>query len=122
MASSDVLSEQYTRRFLASQAYRDGVWKVILQRRLQHWVGHDQVVLDLGCGWGEFIRNVSAADKYAMDLNPDAATHVGPGVQFLQQDCASRWRTTGASTAHEPCHWAALAASMSCSKVRWYPA
>jgi SAM-dependent methyltransferase len=91
MASTEVLSEQYTRRSQASQVYRDGVWKVILQSRLQAWVGRDKDVLDLGCGWGEFIRNVSAAEKYAMDLNPDAAAHTGENVKFMQQDCASHW-------------------------------
>ena len=52
MTSSDTLSEQYARRFQAAQAYRDGVWKILLKSRLQKWVGRDKDVLDLGCGWG----------------------------------------------------------------------
>ena len=28
-------------------------------------------ILDLGAGWGEFINNIVAAEKYAMDLNQD---------------------------------------------------
>ena len=91
MVSSDGLSEQYARRFQAARDYRDGVWKTLLHRRLQEWVGYDKEVLDLGCGWGEFIRNVQAAKKYAMDLNPDAADLVGEGVRFLLQDCSQPW-------------------------------
>jgi SAM-dependent methyltransferase len=47
--------------------------------------------LDLGSGWGEFIRNIKAGRKYAMDLNPDSGTRVGPGVQFFLQDCSQEW-------------------------------
>ena len=44
-------------------------------------------MLDLGCGYGEFINQVSAPIRYAMDLNPDAARRLdrtgpppGPGL------------------------------------------
>ena len=37
---------------------------------IQRWIQPGSRVLDLGCGWGEFIRNVQASRKYAMDLNP----------------------------------------------------
>jgi SAM-dependent methyltransferase len=39
-------------------------------------------VLDLACGYGEFINNITAAHKLAVDLNPDAARHLKPGVVF----------------------------------------
>jgi ubiquinone/menaquinone biosynthesis C-methylase UbiE len=97
MANSDALSEQYNRRFEAAQAYRDGVWQTILKARLQNWVGEDRDVLDLGCGWGEFIRNVQARSRHAMDLNPDAAGLVGEGVSFIQQDCSQTWPLQDAS-------------------------
>ena len=48
-------------------------------------------VLDLGCGYGEFINQVRARRKIAMDLNPDAPSHLAPGVEFLHQDCSVRW-------------------------------
>jgi SAM-dependent methyltransferase len=91
MAGSEVLSEQYARRFEARQAYREGVWQTLLSARLQAWVGHDQDVLDLGCGWGEFIRNVEARSRTAMDLNEDAAHRLDDEVRFLLQDCAAPW-------------------------------
>jgi len=91
VTSSDTPSEQYARRFQAAQAYRDGVWKILLKSRLQEWVGRDKDVLDLGCGWGEFIRNVQATKTYPMDLNSDAAETVGEDVSFLLQDCPQVW-------------------------------
>ena len=88
---SSNLSEQYQRRFQSSADYRDQVWKTILRIRLQSLVGSNQCVLDLGSGWGEFIRNVEAGRKFAMDLNPDAAEHLDAATEFLQQDCSQPW-------------------------------
>ena len=88
---SSSLSEQYQRRFQASADYRDQVWKKILQLRLQALIGENQTVLDLGCGWGEFSRNVAAGRKFAMDLNPDAAGHLDAATEFLNQDCSQPW-------------------------------
>ncbi len=82
---------EYRLRFEALAPYRDRVWKVLTQNFFQHYVSQDAVVLDLGSGWGEFIRNIKAGSKYAMDLNPDSGTRVGPGVQFLLQDCSQEW-------------------------------
>ena len=48
-------------------------------------------MLDLGCGYGEFINNVSAAQRFAMDLNPATKNLLQPGVKFLQQDCSGPW-------------------------------
>ena len=94
---SNNLTDQYQRRFEATADYRDGVWRAILKARLQAWVGMEQTVLDLGCGWGEFSRNVSAKTKIAMDLNPDAANHLNADIRFLQQDCSQFWPLEDAS-------------------------
>jgi len=57
----------------------------------QRWIPEDSTVLDLGCGYGEFINNIRCAVKYGMDLNPGAAQHLAPGVKVLAQDCSERW-------------------------------
>jgi SAM-dependent methyltransferase len=88
---SSSLSEQYQRRFEANAAYRDRVWKTILRLHLQSLIGENQAVLDLGCGWGEFSRNVAAKQKFAMDLNADAAGHLDEATEFLHQDCSQAW-------------------------------
>jgi thymidine phosphorylase len=51
----------------------------------------DAVVLDLGCGHGEFINNVQCGKKIAMDLNPAARQYLNPNVVFLEQDCSHPW-------------------------------
>lgn len=55
------------------------------------WVKPSYAVLDLGCGYGEFINNIAAGKKYAMDLNPATRKQVGPDVEFLEQDCSMPW-------------------------------
>jgi len=48
-------------------------------------------VLDLGCGYVEFINNVSAGRKLAIDLKPNAPKHLAKGVEFMEQDCSAEW-------------------------------
>ncbi len=54
-------------------------------------------VLDLGCGYGEFINTIRCRNKYAMDLNPDAPRFLSQDITFLHQDCSRRWQLPDAS-------------------------
>ncbi len=85
------LQKIYDRRFGKTAAYRNRVWQVLTRSFFPRWVAPDAAVLDLGCGYGEFINNIVAREKLAMDLNPDAPKHLAPGVKFLEQDCSARW-------------------------------
>jgi SAM-dependent methyltransferase len=85
------LEALYRGRFGGGAAYRQAVWRVLISDFFGAYVGGAQAVLDLGCGYGEFINQVSAPARYAMDLNPDAARHLDPRVRLLEQDCSSRW-------------------------------
>lgn len=71
--------------------YRNRVWQVLAQDFFQRWVDPGSRVLDLGCGYGEFINNIRAGEKLGMDLNPDVARHLAPDVKLIQQDCAMPW-------------------------------
>jgi SAM-dependent methyltransferase len=91
MPQSLTLKEIYERRFIPTRERRREVWSVMTRRVFQPLIARDATVLDLGCGYGEFINQISAGKKYAMDLNPDSASHLQSGVQFLQQDCSQPW-------------------------------
>jgi SAM-dependent methyltransferase len=90
-ASQQDLSKIYHRRFVRTAAYRNRVWEVLTRDFFSRWVRPDATVLDLGCGYGEFINNIPAGTKHAMDLNPDAAKRLRPEVQFIHQDCSAPW-------------------------------
>ncbi len=85
------LPGQYTARFAEREDYRTAVWKILIDEFFSSMIPRDAAVLDLGCGWGEFINNVDAVDRYGMDLNPDCAGRLDPEVRFLRQDCADPW-------------------------------
>ena len=86
------LQIQYAHRFTPLEAYRDRVWRILTAKFFQKLIPADSTVLDLGCGWGEFINNIVATKKYAMDLNRDAADKLAHGIEFLCQDCSAEWQ------------------------------
>jgi SAM-dependent methyltransferase len=88
----DALQKEYQIRFCGAEEYRDRVWKTLCNSYFSTLVSPKAHLLDLGCGWGEFINNIDAAKKYAMDLNPDAAIHLGKEIDFLHQDCSLTWQ------------------------------
>ncbi len=85
------LQREYESRFAGNREYRDSVWKILCAEFFQRFVQPDSAILDLGAGWGEFINNIQAGKKMAMDLNPDTGRHIDSGVRFINQDCSARW-------------------------------
>ncbi len=85
------LSRIYSARFTETADYRNRVWKILTKQFFSRWISASSTVLDLGCGYGEFINNVVAKEKFAMDLNPDSASRLSSEVKFLRQDCSEAW-------------------------------
>jgi SAM-dependent methyltransferase len=85
------LQRQYERRFDAQVDYRNRVWQVLTADYFQQFVPPAATVLDLGCGYGQFVNNIDAATKHAMDLNPGARAYLNAQVNFIEQDCSTRW-------------------------------
>jgi SAM-dependent methyltransferase len=88
----DDLQRMYGARFAANVEYRKEVWSVLVTHWFGQYVHANDSVLDLGCGYGEFINTVQCREKFAMDLNPDATRFLAKEVTLLPQDCSSRWR------------------------------
>lgn len=89
--SSDDVQTIYGQRFAANREYRQKIWRVLIDDFFQELLGTDAAVLDLGCGYGEFINQISAREKFGMDLNPDSAAMLASGVKFFRQDCSQTW-------------------------------
>jgi len=85
------LEREYERRFASRQDYRWRVWTILIQRVFQRYVPGNGSVLELGCGWGEFINQVRAGRKFGMDLNPASGRRLEAGIEFLHQDCSQTW-------------------------------
>lgn len=85
------LERQYQLRFSENEHYRNRVWKILCSDFFARYIPENSKVLDVGSGWGEFSNNVIAAEKYAMDLNPDAKARLSPTINFMHQDCSQPW-------------------------------
>jgi SAM-dependent methyltransferase len=89
--SPEDLQRIYETRFRKNADYRQAVWRVLIADHFQRYMQANDAVLDLGCGYGEFINQVSCKTRLAMDLNPEAPKRVVAGVRCLLQDCSTKW-------------------------------
>ena len=85
------LQNIYKNRFSNLEGYRNRVWKILINEYFKQYINSSYCVLDLGCGYGEFINNVTCSELHAMDLNPDSRKHLHDDVDFHQQDCSKTW-------------------------------
>jgi hypothetical protein len=91
------LSRVYAQRFATNLDYRKRVWRVLIDSFFQKHIPQDATILDLGSGYGEFINQVRARQKYAMDLNPDVPRYLSADIKFIRQDCSQQWAIKGDS-------------------------
>lgn len=78
---SDDLKALYGNRFNAESEQRQDIWEVLCADFFQKWVPADATVLDLAAGHCEFINNIKAGRKIAVDLNPDVKVRAADGVE-----------------------------------------
>lgn len=83
--NSSELSELYKIRFAQSELPRKAaIWKVICNSFLQKFIKPSDTVVDVACGYGEFINHIVANKKIAVDLNMDSLQFLNVGVEFHQ--------------------------------------
>jgi len=88
---SQDLKTIYARRFAGIEKSRDQVWKVLTRHYFQRWVNPGDVVLDVGAGFCEFINNIQAKQKLAVDLNPVTLQKASRDVRVISQDVTKSW-------------------------------
>lgn len=78
------LSALYNLRFTQTGvSKRQAVWRQLCQHFFSKLVPADATILDVACGYGEFINNIEARKKFAVDLNEDSPSHLNPDVTFF---------------------------------------
>lgn len=81
--NSNELSELYKIRFSRDELPRkNAIWKIICSHFLQRYIKPSDAVVDVACGYGEFLNNISAGKKIAVDLNADARKFLNPDIDF----------------------------------------
>jgi ubiquinone/menaquinone biosynthesis C-methylase UbiE len=77
------LDEIYKKRFNEVEG-RKHLWQILVHDYFQQFIKSTDVVLDMPCGYSEFINNVVCGRKIGLDLNPDSAKYIGNDVEFLK--------------------------------------
>ncbi len=82
------ISRLYSERFPESDhAGRQRIWEALCEGFFDELVGANATVLDIACGYGEFINAVRCGKRIAVDINPDARKFLRPDVTFFNQSC-----------------------------------
>ncbi|OBK43391.1 glycosyltransferase [Mycobacterium sp. 1081908.1] len=84
IAGKPDVQQLYRNRFGHALESRSAIWAVLVQDFFQAWIRRSDTVVDLGCGYGEFLNHVHAARRIGVDVNPDSAGMLDPGVEFHQ--------------------------------------
>lgn len=72
----------YATRY-AENVGRSKVWKAIVEYLSKYSELELPKIVDVGCGYGDFINHVQGARLVAVDLNPDAEKYLKEGVEFF---------------------------------------
>ncbi|MFA5190824.1 MAG: class I SAM-dependent methyltransferase [Verrucomicrobiia bacterium] len=83
MKLNDFVGRIYEHRFRGAQDRKHAVWAVICKQALQPWIPKTARVLDLGGGYGEFVRHIEAGRKYVVDINPATTEIVRSHAEVL---------------------------------------
>jgi SAM-dependent methyltransferase len=70
-------------------ARKYAIWKVLCEHYFNRYVAPTDTVVDIGAGYCEFINNIVAQRKIAVDLNPDVRRFAKPDVEVINASCTT---------------------------------
>jgi SAM-dependent methyltransferase len=98
----------YSRRFSPDREFRDALWRILCRDFFQKLIRRDGPLLEIGAGYCEFINNIDAVQKTALDSNPDVKQFAAKDVRAVVGDLsalskfkAGSYRTVFASNLFE---------------------
>ena len=77
------LEEIYHRRFSKEIEFRKKMYYVLCSEFFQRYIPKNAVVLDVAAGYCEFINNIKAKNKIALDLNPNIKQYAKNDVEVI---------------------------------------
>lgn len=75
------LQTLYGNRFGEDSIERGALWQVLCHDFFQQWIPANATVLDIAAGHCEFINNIIARRRIAVDLNPDVLARAAHEVE-----------------------------------------
>lgn len=61
------------------------IWQVLVKDFFQQFIKVDDTVLDVACGYGEFINNIACRKKFAVDLNKSVKRYLNKDIKFFSE-------------------------------------
>ncbi len=84
------LERLYRHRFdEASLAGKRAIWAVLCEDFFSSYIKPSDCVVDIGAGYCEFINQIQARRRIAVDQNPRTAEFAAPGVELLRESCTA---------------------------------
>lgn len=84
------LQQLYRHRFPESElAAKHAIWQVLCKDFFSRYIKADATVVDIGAGYCEFINNIQAGTKIAVDLNPEVKQRAAADVRVINESCTA---------------------------------
>lgn len=80
---------EYHNTRLEHDIRRETLWKTLCEAHFQRFVRPGDTVVELGCGYGDFINNIQCATRIAVDRWPGIAGYLNAGVRAEVGDIAN---------------------------------
>ncbi|KKQ01652.1 MAG: Methylase involved in ubiquinone/menaquinone biosynthesis [Candidatus Roizmanbacteria bacterium GW2011_GWA2_36_23] len=77
------ITDIYKNRFTELKE-RNTIWRILTRDFFQKYIDRRTSVLEVGCGYGEFINNILAKKKFAVDINPDSKKYLSNKITFFK--------------------------------------
>lgn len=78
------IKEYYCLRFSKKdKIQKEKIWKYLCMNFLQSFIKKDASIVDIGAGYCEFINNINAKKKIAVDINPDVKLYAKDDVEVI---------------------------------------
>jgi len=79
------LNKLYSARFPEEDLKaKDAIWRVLCEKFFQEMIRETDTVLDLGAGYGEFLRHIKCGSRIAVELNPEAERFLPQGARLIR--------------------------------------
>lgn len=84
-SESNKLKDLYNARFQGSKELeiKNRIWDTLCRNFFQKYIPQDSVVADIASGYCEFINNIKAKEKFAIDLNPDVKNFANSDINII---------------------------------------
>lgn len=77
------ITKLYRLRFNKEIQSRYQIWKILCTDFFQKYVKTTDTIYDIGAGYCEFINNIKAKNKVAIDINPETKKYANKNVKVI---------------------------------------